>query len=140
MSNRKPALTSEEAEAVEARFREELEAEHEDRVEAQKRRETRSKTKLMAKQRERQILAEEELKQQVRAKFYVEKGYKLYTDSAGREHWLTPEEYEWRMRMRARHDKNRRRFEAPYVTKRRRLMMYGGAALLAVATGLVLII
>ena len=55
------------------------------------------------------------------------------------EHWLTPEEFDWRMRIRARHDKNRRRFESSHVAKQRMIMMYGGAALLAVIIGLVLV-
>ena len=139
MSERKISLREEEAAQVEADFRAELEAEHQNRQDAQVRREERSKEKMAARERERQILAEEELKEKVRAEFHKEKGYKLYTDSAGREHWLTPEEYDWRMRIRARHDRNRRRFEPSRLAKKRRLLMYAGAALLAVLMGLVLL-
>ena len=136
MSERKMTLEEEEALKVEADFRAELEAEHESRQDAQVRREERSKEKMAARERERQILAEEELKEKVRADFYKEKGYKLYTDSAGREHWLTPEEYDWRMRIRARHDRNRRRFEPSRLAKKRKLLMYAGAGILAVLMGL----
>ena len=139
MSDEKKVLNTVEAEALEANFRSELEAEHESRQEAQARREERSKAKLMARQHERQTLADEELKEKIRADFHREKDYQLYTDSAGREHWLTAEEYDWRMRIRARHDKNRRRFEPSNMAKKRRLILYAGAAALAVITGLVLI-
>ena len=139
MSGEKKILNDDEAAQVEADFRAELEAEHTERQEAQVRRTERSRAKLAARARERQVLAEEELKEKVRADFQREKGYQLYTDSAGREHWLTPEEYDWRMRIRARHDKNRRRFEPSNMAKKRRLAMYAGAALLAIIMGLVLL-
>ena len=90
MSERKSVLSETEAARVEAEFLAELEAEHVSRQEAQVRREGRSRDKLKARERERQVLAEEELKEKLRAEFHREKGYKLYTDSAGREHWLTP--------------------------------------------------
>ena len=139
MSEQKSVLSETEAAKVEADFLAELEAEHVSRQEAQVRREERSRDKLSARERERQVLAEEELKEKLRAEFHREKGYKLYTDSAGREHWLTPEEFDWRMRIRARHDKNRRRFEGSHAAKQRMMMMYGGAALLAIIIGLVLV-
>jgi hypothetical protein len=139
MSDEKKVLNTDEAEALEADFRSELEAEHDSRQEAQTRREERSKAKLMARQHERQTLAEEELKEKIRADFHREKGYQLYTDSAGREHWLTPKEYDWRMRSRARHDQNRHRFEPSNMAKKRRLILYAGAAALAFLIGLVLI-
>ncbi len=140
MSERKPILNEEEAAKVEADFRDELMAEHESRQEAQALREERSRAKRARTKHEAQILAEQKLKQQVREEFYKENGYKLYTDSAGREHWLTPEEYEWRMRARARHDRNRRRFASASTGKRRQILMYIGGALLAALLGLVLLI
>ena len=139
MSENKSALDEEEAALVEAQFRDELKAEHDSRQEAQTKREQRARARSTRSKQEAQILAEEKLKQQVRAEFYRENDYKLYTDSAGREHWLTAEEYEWRMRARARHDRNRRRFLSPNVAKRRQLWMYGGAILLAILMGLILI-
>ena len=140
MSERKPILNDDEAAKVEADFRDELLAEHESRQEAQVVREERSRAKRARSKQEAQILAEQKLKQQVREEFYKENNYKLYTDSAGREHWLTPEEYEWRMRARARHDRNRRRFASGKVTKRRQVWMYGGGALLAALLGLILLL
>ena len=139
MTENKSILNEEESAQVEADFREELKAEHESRQEAQSVRETRARKRRARTKQESQILAEEKLKLQVREQFYRENDYKLYTDSAGREHWLTPEEYDWRMRARARHDRNRRRFASKNLAKRRQLLMSIGAALLAALLGLVMV-
>ena len=139
MNNEKSILSAEEAAKVEAEFRESLMMEHKSRQEAQAHREHRSREKMMERERERQVLAEEELKERVRTEFYKEQGYKLYTDSAGRQHWLTPAEYDWRMRIRARRDKNRRAFDSATQQQRRRVMMYLGCAALAVLMGLILL-
>jgi len=139
MKKEKSALSPEEAAQVEADFRDTLAAEHESRQAAQAHREHRSKEKMAERERERQVLAEEELKERVRGEFYKEKGYKLYTDSAGRQHWLTPEEYDWRMRIRARRDKNRKAFDSASQQQRRRVLLYAGCAGLAVIMGLILL-
>jgi hypothetical protein len=139
MTDKKNILTQEEASKVETDFRSELEAEHDSRQEAQQRRQEKAHGRQQARKREKQILAESEIKERVRAKFYKEKGYKLYTDSAGRQHWLTPEEYDWRMRARAQRDKGRRSFEPSHIAQRRKAFMYAGAALLAVIMGLILL-
>mgnify|MGYP001334723656 FL=1 len=140
MSENKSMLNEEEAAKVEADFREQLMAEHESRQEAQSVRERRARDRRARTKQESQILAEEKLKQQVREQFYRENDYKLYTDSAGREHWLTPEEYEWRMRARARHDRNRRRFASKNLAKRRQLLMSVAAAIVAALLGLVMVV
>ena len=67
MSERKSVLSEAEAARVQAEFRAELEAEHVTRQEAHVRREERSQTKLKARQHERQFLAEEQLKEKIRA-------------------------------------------------------------------------
>ena len=139
MSENKTMLNEEEAAQVEADFRAQLMAEHESRQEAQTVREKRARDRRARTKQESQILAEEKLKQQVREQFYRENNYKLYTDSAGREHWLTPEEYEWRMRARARHDRNRRRFASKNLAKRRQLLMSIAAAVVAALLGLVMV-
>jgi len=140
MSENKSVLNEDEAALVEAQFRDELKVEHDSRQEAQLKREQRSRARSARVKHESQILAEQQLKQQVRQEFYRENDYKLYTDSAGREHWLTTEEYEWRMRARARHDRNRRRFSSPKLAQKRQLLMYGGAAVLAIIMGVILIL
>ena len=83
--------------------------------------------------------SEAEIKEKVRADFYKENGYKLYTDSAGRKHWLTPEEYTWRMAARAQRDSRRKTFEPSIWVRQKTVVMYGGAILLAVALGLFLV-
>ncbi len=139
MSNPTDSLSTDEREAIAAEFRAELEAEHAERQEAQVEREARAKERRKERKTREEALAESELKEKLRADFHREKGYKLYTDSAGRQHWLTPEEYEWRMAARARRDSRRKSFEPSIWVRQKQLVMYGGAVLLAVALGLILI-
>jgi predicted Zn-dependent protease len=136
MKQNEPALTEEEAAKLAADFRDALMNEHESRVKAQEHREERSREKHKARVREQEILAEEQIKEHVRAEFYKEQGYKLYTDSAGRQHWLTRSEYDWRIQARARRDKNHRSFDFGAHTRQRRLTMYAGSIILAIAMGL----
>jgi hypothetical protein len=120
-------------------FRAELEAEHEERQRAQVDREQRARSKRRTRQTRDEVLAESEIKERVRAEFYKEKGYKLYTDSAGRQHWLTPEEHAWRTAARARRDSRRRSYQPSIWVRQKQLLMYGGAVLIAVALGLFLV-
>lgn len=136
MKQNEPILSEEEAAKLAADFRDALMDEHESRVKAQAKREDRSSEKYKARAREQEILAEERIKEKVRAEFYKEQDYKLYTDSAGRQHWLTQAEYDWRMKARARRDKNHRSFDFGAQTRRRRLAMYGGSVVLAITMGL----
>ena len=122
-----------------AEFRAELEAEHLERQEAQEAREIRATERQDKRKTRKEALEEAEIKEKVRAQFHKDKGYKLYTDSAGRKHWLTPEEYEWRMSARARRDSRRKTFEPSIWVRQKSLMMYAGAVLLAVAIGLFLV-
>jgi len=132
-------LPPDEQDAIAEEFRAELEAEHVQRQQAQAERHERAREKRRARQTREQVLAESELKEQVRADFYKEKGYKLYTDSAGRKHWLTPEEFDWRMDARARRDSHRRSFEPSIWVRKRTLVMYAAAAAVAIVLGLFLV-
>ena len=132
-------LPAEEQEAIATEFREELEAEHEERQQAQAERAQRARERRNARKTRQEALAEAEIKEKVRADFYKENGYKLYTDSAGRKHWLTPEEYTWRMAARAQRDSRRKTFEPSIWVRQKTVVMYGGAILLAVALGLFLV-
>ena len=140
MKQNDSVLTEEEAAKLAADFRSALMDEHESRVKAQVHREERSREKHKARMREQEILAEEQIKEQVRAEFYKEQGYKLYTDSAGRQHWLTQSEYDWRMQAKARRDKNHRSFDFGAHTQRRRVSMYVGSVILAIGMGLWLLV
>ena len=133
------SLSKEEEDRIEAEYRAELESEHTERQLAQKRRHQKSKARSDERRHARQLQSEAEVKEKILADFHKEKGYKLYTDSAGREHWLTPEEYDWRMKARAQRDRNRKSFRPTFWARKRMLMMYGGAVLLAIALGLFLI-
>jgi len=132
-------LSPEEREAIAAEFRAELEQEHVERQDAQADRESRASARRDARRTREDALAEADIKEQIRADFYKDKGYKLYTDSAGRQHWLTPEEYEWRMAARSRRDNRRKTFEPSIWVRQKQLVMYGSAILLAVALGMWLI-
>ena len=130
---------NDERDAIAARFREELEEEHTARQLAQERRRERAKAKASESEQRRQALLEADIQEQVRADFYKEKGYKLYTDSAGRQHWLTPEEFDWRTRARAQRDQRRRTYQPSIWVRKRTLVMYLSAAALAVLVGLFLV-
>jgi hypothetical protein len=139
MTDKNQPLTSEESAQVEEDFRAELQAEHDSRQTAQKHRQDKARSRQAAREREKQILAESEIKERVRAQFHKDNGYKLYTDSAGRQHWLTPEEYDWRMRARNQREKGRRSFEPSHVARQRKILMYAGAVILAIIMGLILL-
>jgi hypothetical protein len=139
MSNPIDSLSPDERKAIAAEFREELREEHQERTEAQAERERKTTERRSARKSREEALAESELKEQLRAEFHKDNGYQLYTDSAGREHWLTPEEYEWRMAARARRDNRRRTYEPSIWVRQKQLVMYGSAVLLAVALGLYLV-
>jgi hypothetical protein len=128
-------LTDAEREAIADEFRKELEADHDERQQAQAERELRTNERRRARKTREDALAEAEIKEKIRADFHKEKGYQLYTDSAGRQHWLTPEEYEWRMAARARRDSRRKSFEPSIWVRQKQLVMYGGTIALAVALG-----
>ena len=137
MADKNPQNT--EREDIAEQFRAQLEDEHTARQLAQERRRVRSKAEASESKQRRQAILEAEVQDQVRADFHKEKGYKLYTDSAGREHWLTPDEYDWRMRVRAQRDQRRKSFRPSFWARRRTLLLYAGATALAVSIGLFLV-
>jgi len=139
MSHPTDNLSPAEREAIANEFREELEADHAERQEVQAEREARASARRDARKTRADALAEAEIKEKIRADFHREKGYKLYTDSAGRQHWLTPEEYEWRMAARAQRDSRRKSFEPSIWVRQKQVMMYGSAVVLAVLLGLYLV-
>jgi hypothetical protein len=139
MSHPSDKLSTDERQAIADEFRKELEVEHVDRQDAQAERESRSDARRDARNSRSSVLAEAEIKAKVRADFYKENGYKLYTDSAGRQHWLTPGEFEWRTAARARRDGRRKNYVPSIWIRQKQMMMYGSAVLLAVALGLYLV-
>lgn len=131
------ALTPEEIAEARERIRAELEQEHARRLaEVRRKRDKARRKRTERAEREREI-ALARLREEEQARFYQENGYKLYTDSTGREVWLTPEEYEMRMRRR-RHRRKRRIYEPAVAPKGRVIVFYVGAFILAVIIGIVL--
>ena len=123
---------------AEVRIHEELEEEHQRRLRRleHKRQRVRSKREQQVQHKKELVIAE--MRDQMRHDFYTERGYKLYVDSRGRENWLTPEEYEWRTRVRRR--KRGRRKYVPRLKghRLRTIVLYGGMLALAVALGMLL--
>lgn len=121
-------LTPAERQEAAAAFAAELMEEHDRRVARANRARRRSETRSNRQDEAERIRELNDLKDEVRARFYAEKGYKRYYDSTGRELWLTPEEYALRMKRRKR---RRRTFEPESLGRTRTALFY--LALLGVA-------
>ena len=99
-------LTDDERKQAEASILEDLDREHARRLDALDRKRERLRTRRdheLHLQHEHEVA---ELREELRARYYTERGYRLYVDSRGRESWLTPEEYEWRTKYRRRRKRN----------------------------------
>ena len=128
-------LTPEEVEEARAKFKADLADEHVERVEKVKRRQARTGGERSKWEQEARNAALNALKADVQAQFYRDNGYKVYTDSTGRQHWLTVEEYEHRMtRRRRRHEV----FEPVVGDRTRNIIFMVGLVLLAVVMGFAL--
>ena len=132
----KPALSPSEADEARQRFEAELQVEHDERVAKVARREARAQKRGSEREREQRHAALNAIRAEVQAEFHKKNGYKLYTDSTGRQHWLTPDEYAFRM---ARRKRRRHRVLEPVVPDRaRNIMFMVGMVLLAVVLGFAL--
>lgn len=131
------AFEDEEAREWRAKFREELEEEDRKRAQAVAMRRRAAEAKGSGRNERERESELATMRDEVRAEFYLERGYQLYTDSTGRELWLSPEEYEYRT-TRRRKRKKKRRLEI--VTPRRQTAMYFvGMLAIAVLMGLALV-
>ncbi len=129
------AITEDEREAYARQFREELELEHQRRIEKLQREKERRRMRLDERSR-RELEAEKaDIRDAMRKAFYEEKGYKLYTDSSGRDIWLTAEEYKYRTSRRRRRVK-RKPLGKVFGLRPRTVGLYALAVLIAVAIGL----
>jgi|GEM_PF-1243508 len=129
-------LSAEELDDARVRFETELAEDHARRQEKVERSKRRSAGQRSAREQEARNAALNALKAEVQADFYKKNGYKLYTDSTGRKHWLTPEEYDHRMDRRKR---RRHRVVEPIVVDRTRNVLFMvGMVLLAVVLGFAL--
>jgi hypothetical protein len=129
-------LTAEELLEARARFETDLAEDHVRRIEKVEKRNRRASGQASARVQEARNVALNGLKAKVQAEFYKKNGYKLYTDSTGREHWLAPEEYDQRMDRRKR--RRHRVIEPAAVHRTRHLLFMAGMILLAVVLGFAL--
>ena len=133
-ATRAPTLAPDEAAALAASFRVELEAEHAERLAQLEERKAKARQGAAAAGAEARMLAENQLKEKIREQFQQEKGYKRYVDSTGREHWLPPEEYDFRVKRRE--QRNRARMLEPAELQKRRMWwFYVGMVIVAVGVG-----
>ncbi|MFH1463455.1 MAG: hypothetical protein ABIO70_03630 [Pseudomonadota bacterium] len=100
-------LTDEERQRAEAAILEDLEREHARRQDAIERKRDRLRSKRDRDQQLQHELEVAHLREELRARYYTERGYKQYIDSRGRESWLSPEEFEWRTKYRRRRKRDR---------------------------------
>ena len=133
------ALSEDERIAAGDRFRAELEAEHQRRHEKIRRRQEKARSKHYRKASEKRQVELYELQEDIRKKFYKENNYQLYTDSTGRQSWLSPEEFEWRTARRKNRGHRRKIYEPDFGNRRPIYLFWIGMAVLAVVIGLALV-
>lgn len=129
-----PVLSPDETAAIEAAFRVELQAEHAARLEKLQAQKERARAAAREGRDNARMLAENTIKERLREQFHKENGYKRYTDSTGREFWLPPEEYAFRMKRREGRQRARM-LEPAELNKRRIWLFYVGLFFLAVLVG-----
>ncbi len=130
------AISEEERLALEAQFREEIERDHEQRMERLSRKQEsarahREERAARARQREAALIRDA-----VRMKFYQEKGYQRIEEN-GRERWIPAEEFAARQRAKAR--QNSRAVGARVHAKYKMVPLYLMLALIAMAIGAFLV-
>jgi len=127
-------ITDEERSEYSDEFRQELERDHIRRLDNLQHQKQRIRDRKDERSRRDYESQKADLRNEVRKKFYEEKGYKLYTDSSGRELWLTAEEYHYRT---SRKRKRVQRKKTKIMGLRwRTVALYAGAMAIAVLMGL----
>jgi uncharacterized membrane protein len=125
---------------LDERIRADLEREHEERRERFQLMREKGRERSRFKKARAEADEESRRRQALRATFYEEKGYKRYVDSRGKEQWLLPEEYDWRVKARAareaRRDRHNKVFEQPGQNN---WMVWVGIVILGLALGYVLL-
>ena len=116
-------------------FRAQLEAEHERRAAELEQKLARQERRDQAVEAARHAELYD-LREQARAEFYAARGYREYTDSTGRQVWLSPEEFAWRNKRR----KHRKEpvLDPSFSSRKVTLLFYAGMAVIAVVVGLLL--
>jgi hypothetical protein len=115
---------------------EELEQEHAERLEKLEHRKQRAKVRNEDRKQALRAEGAKKLRDELRDRFYDEKGYVEYVDGSGRREWVPKEEYEWRMRRR----KRSRRSDLPMSKRVREVVATGVALVIVVLIGIVLVL
>ncbi len=119
---------------IDERIRAELEREHAERQERFQVLREKGRERSRFKQARAEADEESRRRQDLRAEFYEEKGYKRYVDSRGKELWLLPEEYDWRVKARAAREARKDRHKTAFVQPGQNAwMVWAGIVLLGLA-------
>lgn len=125
---------------TEQRFLQQLQAEHEEAKERFATRKERSREKALARNAEKEERGELDRQREIRMKFYRDNGYKRYISSRGKESWLLPEEYAWRMKARKARDSRHAKYKSVASDKGgREKLLWVGLVLIAMVIGLALL-
>lgn len=132
-------LDDDEKAQAEAAFLRELEEDHARRLARLAERESKAAARRAAGAADDRQIALTELREDVQARFYAERGYKQWTDSTGRTEWVPAEEYAWREMARSRRRRRRGPVAAgPAWGPARLWPVYGAAAAVAILLGVLL--
>jgi len=123
-------------EELRERIREELEQDHAERLEKLAHRKQRAKERTAERKETQRLEGTKKLRDEVRDRFYDEKGYVEYVDASGRHEWVPKEEYEWRMRRR----KRTRRSDLPMSNRMREVIVTVVALVIVVLIGIVFVL
>jgi hypothetical protein len=115
---------------------EELEQDHAERLEKLAHRKQRAKDRTQDRKEAIRLQGTKKLRDEVRDRFYDEKGYVEYVDASGRREWVPKEEYEWRMRRR----KRSRRSDLPMSNRMREVVATAVALVIVVLIGIVFVL
>ena len=115
---------------------EELEQDHAERLEKLAHRKQRAKERTEERKHAIRLQGTKQLRDEVRDRFYDEKGYVEYVDGSGRREWVPKEEYEWRMRRR----KRSRRSDLPMSNRMREVVATVVALVIVVLIGIVFVL
>jgi hypothetical protein len=132
------SLDDDEKAQAEAAFLREMEEDHARRLARLAERESKAAARRAAGAADDRQVALTELREDVQARFYRERGYKQWTDSTGRTEWVPPEEYAWREKARGRRRRRGPVSEGPAWGPARLWPVYGAAAALAILLGVLL--
>ena len=125
-----------EEEGLRKKILDELEQEHAERLEKLDHRKQRARDRSEERLHVARAEGAKKLRDEIRDRFYDEKGYVEYVDGSGRREWVPKEEYEWRMRRR----KKGRRSDLPMSKRMREVVATAVALVIVVLMGIVFVL